>query len=482
MGNIIEELNYRKLSERIRYFEPTAPPYNDQRAFFESTAKERWIFGGNRSGKTEAGIADLILFATGKHPVRSLVHRPPVNIRVVCTSWDEGVKDIIVPKFRELVIRSDLKGGSWNTGYSPGWGRLSFKNGSNVRFMTSEQRVNKHGGVKLHAVYFDEHHPEPYYKENIMRLVDYNGFLVGMMTPEEGVTWEADHVENPPLGVKIDYWFFKTRLNPHLSQGGIDDVVASIKDPRQALAKLEGRFVPLTGMVFPMYDKAKMLIPDPTFTIPKDWPRTFCIDPHLRKPSALMWVAWDVKEEIAYIYRTYKVKKTVSELAEFIRAKSAGEDIDLWLADKAMGGKGENIYGASSVIEELNNRGIPVIATEQNSDVTFEAGVNKVREMLTPDPVSGAIGIRVTYNCDYPVEWIEGKRYGSVFWELGRFRFKKEQKSDEETFREKVATVDDDYLSCLRYIVQAGCPGYGKPIEVVSSKYGDGEPDPITGW
>ncbi len=480
METIVQELTKRKQTERIRYFEPTEPPDNDQRAFIYSDAKERWAFGGNRSGKTEVGMADLILFATGKHPVRSLVHKPPVNIRVVSTSWEDGIKEIIIPKFWELVKRCDLRGGSWDKAYSPGAGKLWFKNGSNVKFMTSEQAVNKHGGVKLHAVYFDEHHPEPYYKENIMRLTDFGGYLVGLMTPEEGVTWEADHVENPPPRVKIEHWFFDTDRNPFLSKKGVEDVIAMIKDPRQREAKLHGRFIPQSGMVYPLFNREKVVCSD--FDIPDDWPRVFCIDPHLRKPSALMWVAWHPKEHIPFVYRTHKVKKTVDELAKFIKVKSTGEKISLWIADEAQGGQGENIFGTSSVIEELNQRGIPVVGTNQSSDKSFKAGVDKIQELLTPDPISGVVGMKIFESCCYPVEWIDGKRYGSLIWEFGRYRFRKEQKSDEETFREKVATVDDDYLSDLRYIVQAGFPGYDEPVQVVSSEYDNGEVDPITGW
>ena len=56
----VEELRRRELEERIRTFAPTKvddpnPNYpdlgcNDQWGFLNSPAKERWAFGGNRSG------------------------------------------------------------------------------------------------------------------------------------------------------------------------------------------------------------------------------------------------------------------------------------------------------------------------------------------------------------------------------------------------------------------------------------------------
>lgn len=38
--------------------------------------------------------------------------------------------------------------------------------------------LDKHGGVPLHAVFFDEIPPQNVFNENLMRLVDYNGFLI----------------------------------------------------------------------------------------------------------------------------------------------------------------------------------------------------------------------------------------------------------------------------------------------------------------
>ena len=46
-------------------------PLPAPRAFHASLAKFRWIFGGNRSGKSESNIGyDLCAFALGVHPFR----------------------------------------------------------------------------------------------------------------------------------------------------------------------------------------------------------------------------------------------------------------------------------------------------------------------------------------------------------------------------------------------------------------------------
>ena len=120
-----------------------------------------------------------------------------------------------------------------------------------------------------------------------------------------------------------------------------------------------------------------------------------------------------------------------------------------------MGGDGTNIFGQKSVLEQLRAEGIPLLGTNQASDKTFEAGINRIRELMTPDPISKRPAFAILKSCDYMLEWIDGKPAGSLPWELSRYRYKNEHASDEETFREKVATVDDDYIDCVRYIAQA---------------------------
>lgn len=471
---IVRELERREREERIRYFKPTEPPYNDQKAFLFSKAKERWAFGGNRSGKTEVGVADSLLFATGAHPIRSEHRKPPVFIRYIGTSWEDGIKRVIHKKFKQMTIRKHLKGGSWATAYSEKSRTLTFKNGSIMSFMTSEQDVNKHGGDDVDAVYIDEHLPLKYYNENLMRLIDRNGYMVGTMTPELGVTWEADHVKYPPEGVLVEHWFFHTEKNPHISKEGVAMVVASIKDPLLRKAKLYGEFVPLTGMVYPMYKPNLLMIQD--FDIPYHWGRTCIIDPHLRKFTAIVWMAWSPDGDCV-VYRTKKVKLVVEQLAQFLRAQSAGERIDLWIGDEAMGGEGKNIFGEPSVLAGLQSCGIPVMPTNQSSDKSFKMGVEKVRSYLTPDAVSGKPKLRIFESLNTPPEYIDGKLTGSIFWEFSKYRFRAELKLDEETFREKVATVDDDYMDDLRYGLVAGSIDQDSGVREPPK-----EVDSFTGW
>ena len=74
-------------------------------------------------------------------------------------------------------------------------------------------------------------------------MTDRDGYFCSSMTPEKGITWEEDHVTEPPKGLSIDWWKFPTKGNPYLSPEGIAKFEASIKDDDSRRVKMEGDFL-----------------------------------------------------------------------------------------------------------------------------------------------------------------------------------------------------------------------------------------------
>jgi phage terminase large subunit-like protein len=436
-------------------------PSNDQLGFVTSTATERHALGGNRSGKSKIAVWDCIAFALGEHPVWSKKFEPPVKIRYCVTSWEHGVEGVILPIFKEMVPHYLLAGGSWDKAWRQKSSTIQFANGSTVTFRTFEQSINKFGGSSLHAVYSDEHGPKRYYTENKARLADYGGFYVSSMTPEEGaITWERKHLKRR-RGDNCDVFTFTTFGNPYLSPDGVREMQASIDDPRVLRVKMYGEFAALAGLIYEQFDESLHVIP--RREIPDSWYRVFAIDPHIKKATAMVWAAWSPDDEL-FIYRAEKETLTVDELKKYIRAKSAGERISLFIGDEALGGDGLNIFGQPSVLKQLSSGvdRIPVIPTNQSSDKSFEAGVNRIREMLTPDAVSHK-----------PDIYVFNDLYG-VIDEFEEYQFTPESKADELTFRERVRKIDDDYMDCIRYIAMAGAQGQrrGKIKSRLSENWG----------
>jgi len=455
---IVQELRYRANFERLWDWRPA----DQQKPAYVSDADEVWCFGGNRSGKSELVCTVLAQFAWGVHPIRSEIKKPPVFIRHCATDWQHGVGTLL-KKYQQLIPRAWIKKHSWSDAWKESQKALSFENGSVITFRAFEQDVNKFGADDLDAVGQDEHGPEPYYIENKMRLADRNGFLMAAMTPEFGITWEEEHVTNPPEGLKVEHFFFATADNPHLSKKGVAQVQATIRDPKLADAKLKGLFVPLTGLVIPSWNHRLSIIPDRP--LHEQAVRVFCIDCHLKTPSAALWGAWEPSEGRDgfdfVVYRTMKRLATVNEWKQAIVAIESGEKIESRLGDESERDTGvTGIYDQTSILAAFN-RGddncsiiLPIQQVPKPAG-SFEGGVLKLRDWCAPDK-TGQPRIKVFESCNHGVEYINGKPCGSLPWELKRYSFKKEQKADEETLREKVRKVDDHLIDCVRYLIMQG--------------------------
>ena len=77
--NLIEEIlkieriqSERKLKNKLKFYNTGDKIHKKQVAFHQCTKKNRWVFGGNRSGKTECGAVEVVYMARGCHPYRKI--------------------------------------------------------------------------------------------------------------------------------------------------------------------------------------------------------------------------------------------------------------------------------------------------------------------------------------------------------------------------------------------------------------------------
>ena len=74
---LIEQILYIEREQSARYRKNKIMRYNSgekvhlkQMAFHKCPKRNRWVFGGNRSGKTECGAVEAIWMLRGIHPFR----------------------------------------------------------------------------------------------------------------------------------------------------------------------------------------------------------------------------------------------------------------------------------------------------------------------------------------------------------------------------------------------------------------------------
>src|SRR4029079_2129673 len=116
MGDMGEMLGSQLLALSKRPNVNGYKPHEKQLQFHASETKNRLFLGGNRSGKTTAGVIEDIWWAMGRHPYRQ-VPEPPVRIRVVGTDFPNGVEKILLPEFQRWVPLTALKDASWERAY-----------------------------------------------------------------------------------------------------------------------------------------------------------------------------------------------------------------------------------------------------------------------------------------------------------------------------------------------------------------------------
>ncbi len=279
----IQEKKKRISENGIKYYVPLSAERgeNDSLSFHRSKARIRALFGGNRSSKTVTGVCEDVYYATGTHPYKTI---PTPNFgRICCTDFTNGIEKVLIPEFRKwcpkhLLDRYDVES---RTQY--------LKNGSTVEFMSYDQEVDKFESASRHWIHHDEEPPRGIYIANKMRLLDTRGDMWFTMTPQHGLTWVYDEIyEQAGVNPNIQIWLFDSLKNPYLNKDEINEIIKGL-DPQEVEARIHGKFVQLSGLIYKEYNPEKHYIP--TFPIPDHWVKICSIDPHPRICTAVSYMA-----------------------------------------------------------------------------------------------------------------------------------------------------------------------------------------------
>ena len=65
------ELNKRKKADSLAHYNTGNIKHNKKLAFHKCNKRNRWVFGGNRTGKTECGAVEVVFIARGCHPYKT---------------------------------------------------------------------------------------------------------------------------------------------------------------------------------------------------------------------------------------------------------------------------------------------------------------------------------------------------------------------------------------------------------------------------
>ena len=168
-----------------------------QDAYLRDTAKSKMIRTGNQAqGKTTAALTDLHWHCLGRHehmPVRA----PPVEWWVMCAAWGQSVA--IQKKFYEIAQAelSDRSVFDIKNGFGKNDPVAMYRNGSIVRFRTSNQASLSLAGATIDGVLWDEPPASArLFEETRKRVLRRQGKVCIAMTPIGApVDWLREIVE-----------------------------------------------------------------------------------------------------------------------------------------------------------------------------------------------------------------------------------------------------------------------------------------------
>ena len=414
---IDKELKFRKRHNNLARYNKGKKVHNKQLEFHKCTKRNRWVFGGNRSGKTECGAVESVWLARGNHPFKK--NKDGVSGWVVSLS-KQVQRDVAQSKIlhyldpdwiEDIVMDSGSKDFAENGVIDHILIKNEFGGLSKIGFKSCDQGREKFQGTSLDFVWFDEEPPYDIYAECKMRVFDKKGEIFGTMTPLKGLTWVYDEIYlNEHNNSEVWCSQMEWADNPYLDQGEINALKSSLSE-EELEARCYGKFLTHGGLVYPEFDPQIHII-EP-FEIPYDWQDKISIDPGLNNPLSAHWYAVDYDGNIYVIAEHYEAKRDITYHAEKI--KEICQKLN-WhfgmngkyeaLIDSAANQK--TLASEKSVSELFYENGIAV-NPKVNKDLF--TGINRVKSYLRN--ARGEVKLFIFKNCTNLIREIKGYSWGN---------------------------------------------------------------------
>ncbi len=414
---IEKEQARRRAGDNLLLYNAGEKKHQKQLAFHKCLKKNRWVFGGNRSGKTECGAVESVYMARGIHPYR----QNKDNIFGWVVSLSQQVqRDVAQAKILHYLHPSYIADIVMISGKkeSPEYGvidQIKVKNVfggiSTIGFKSCDQGREKFQGSSLDFVWFDEEPPEDIYRECQMRVLDRKGEIFGTMTPLKGLTFIHDEIYlNVKGSPEIWYEFMEWADNPYLD-GEETQLLTNSLSEEQLESRRYGRFKCSEGLVYPEFDENIHVIAP--FSIPPDWQDNISIDPGLNNPLSAHWYCVDYDGNVYVVAEHFEAGREVSYHAEKIKAQCAklgwktdGNGRIHALIDSAANQK--TLASVRSVTELFSECGIIV---NPRVDKDLFTGIQRVKQYLKLDDKKRP-KLFIFKNCTNLIRELKSYRWG----------------------------------------------------------------------
>ncbi len=412
-----DELSKRQPTKALAEYNTGEVIHKKQVEFHKCQKRNRWVFGGNRSGKSECGAVEAVWLARGIHPYKE--NKDNIFGWVVSLS-SQVQRDVAQAKIlkylnpywiKDIVMLSGKK-------ESPSTGiidyiiiRNVFGGESRIGFKSCDQGREKFQGTSLDFVWFDEEPPFDIYMECKMRVLDRCGDIFGTMTPLKGLTWVYDTIYlNTYNDSEVWCIFMEWADNPYLSSKEIKSISASMS-AEELESRRYGKFTSGGGLVYKDFDVNENII-DP-FEVPIEWYDNISIDPGLHNPLSCHWYAVDYDGNVYVIAEHYassldiqEHSKRIKEISKSLNWPVNSNGMYSALIDSAATQK--TLASSKSVAELFYDLGI-LVNTKVNKDLF--SGISRVRSYIKD--ANGKRHLFIFRNCVNMIREIKGYFWGN---------------------------------------------------------------------
>jgi len=421
--NLVEEilrideiLKKRKEHDKLSKYNTGDKVHLKQLAFHKCDKKNRWVFGGNRSGKTECGAVEVVYMARGIHPYREVKGNTSGWVVSLSTQVQRDVAQAKIlnylnPQWIEDVVMLSGRKDSYRNGVIDYILVKNIFGGiSKIGFKSCDQGREKFQGASLDYVWFDEEPTQDIYTECRMRVLDRNGDIFGTMTPLKGMTFVYDEIYmNAHNDPNIWYEFMQWDDNPYLNEEAKQAMKSSLSED-ELRSRQFGEFIDVGGRVYPEFDEFVHVI-EP-FDIPYEWQDKLSIDPGLKNPLSCHWYAVDYDNNIYIVAEHYDREKDISyhsqkihEISDILHWHRASNGMIEALIDSAA--NQTTLASRKSVADLFYDHGI-LVNTNVNKDVF--SGIQRVKSYLKN--ANGETKLYIFNTCTNLIREMKGYRWG----------------------------------------------------------------------
>lgn len=414
---IEKEIKSRKNNQKIFSYNTGEKVHKKQLQFHKCQKHNRWVFGGNRSGKTECGAVEALWLARGIHPYRenkadvegwvvslsTQVQRDVAQRKILHYLNREWVHDVIMLSGKKDAMEMGVIDTLIIKNVFGGLSRISFK--------SCDQGREKFQGTSLDWVWFDEEPPYDIYLECCMRVMDKDGDIFGTMTPLKGLSWVYNTIYlNESNNPEIWHIHIEWADNPFLNKKQIAELSSTFSE-EELNARRFGLFGSFGGLVYGEFDSNIHII-EP-FAVPREWYDKISIDPGLKNPLSAHWYCCDFDGNIYVVAEHYESdkdiiyhSKKIHEISDRLGWHRNRNGMLEVLIDSAANQR--TLASAKSVSELFYDNGI-LVNSRVNKDMF--SGIQRVKSYLKNG--RGEAKLFIFKNCVNMIREIKGYFWGN---------------------------------------------------------------------